>query len=334
MESPDPGSCSGIWCRGNVDDWDLLNWKIAVSQIRTQWLHFLSVAGHVSSVKVFVLLIMFVLGSVWHRVCVMGWVVVKILLTSSVTLPLSLSLSSRQHNPCMTLNSWLTAPPSRLFHPTTEQHGPSAPAPSLTVSPAECSVKTELLYHANYEKKPENFMFCFYCFFLYNNVVQNIRGSWDPREHANSRQKGPKSGIKSQPSNTTLPSTTQPCCLLFKHKFIKVIEAKVHTTHSLSPELHQSLLKITKRSRPKRCHFEMYYSSCKSFSWNCKTAQIFRATRGLNSPISKSQTSLPHLIYLPAPSSSLFQPHVEHTLRVMDLLRGNWFPTKLAPFLW
>lgn len=94
-----------------------------------------------------------------------GGGVVKILLTSSVTLPLSLSLSSRQHNPCMTLNSWLTAPPSRLFHPTTEQHGPSAPAPFLTVSPAECSVKTEVLYHANYEKT-ENFMFCFYCFFL------------------------------------------------------------------------------------------------------------------------------------------------------------------------
>lgn len=167
MESPGPGSCSGIWCRGNIDDWDLLNWKIVVSRIRTQWLHFLSVAGHVSSVKVFVLLIMFVLGSVWHRVCVMGWWggVVKILLTSSVTLPLSLSLSSRQHNPCMTLNSWLTAPPSRLFHPTTEQHGPSAPAPSLTVSP-EYSVKTEVLYHANYEKKPREFYVLFLLFFL------------------------------------------------------------------------------------------------------------------------------------------------------------------------
>lgn len=145
---------------------------------------------------------------------------------------------------------------------------------------------------------------------------------------------GPKiwNKIRTFQHNSAKHHTT--ACLLFKHKFIKVIEAKVHTTHSLSPELHQSLLKITKRSRPKHCHFEMYYSSCKSFSWNCKTAQIFRATRGLNSPISKSQTSLPHLIYLPAPSSSLFQPHVEHTLRVMDLLRGNWFPTKLAPFLW
>lgn len=92
----------------------------------------------------------------------MGWGgVVKILLTSSVTLRLSLSLSSRQHNPCMTLNSWLTAPPSRFFHPTTEQHGPSAPAPFLTVSPAECSVKTEVLYHAIYEKKQKNRILCF-----------------------------------------------------------------------------------------------------------------------------------------------------------------------------
>lgn len=164
-------------------------------------------------------------------------------------------------------------------HP--EQHGPSAPTPCLIASTPGCSMKIEVLYHAVLDKT-ENFMFCFYCYFLFNNVVQDIFGS--RREHANSTDKGPKSGIKKQNllNNTTLPSTTPPCCLLFKHKFIKVIEAKVHTTHSLDTELHQSLLKITKRSRPKVWYFEMYYSSCKSFSWNYKTAQIFRATRGLN----------------------------------------------------
>lgn len=46
-------------------------------------------------------------------VCVVdGWL-------KSTRLPfLSLFPSSREHNPYMTLNSWLTAPPSRVFHPT------------------------------------------------------------------------------------------------------------------------------------------------------------------------------------------------------------------------
>lgn len=63
-------------------------------------------------------------------VCVCDGGVVKILsLMPKVALPLS--LSSGEHNPYMTLNSWLTVPPSRVFHPTQNNivHLPPPPAP-------------------------------------------------------------------------------------------------------------------------------------------------------------------------------------------------------------
>lgn len=46
---------------------------------------------------------------------------VCVLLTADLSRPaspFSVFPSSSEHNPYMTLNSWLTAPPSRVFHPT------------------------------------------------------------------------------------------------------------------------------------------------------------------------------------------------------------------------
>lgn len=110
-----------------------------------------------------------------------------------------------------------------------------------------------------------------------------------------------------------LLGSRRPCRLLFKHKFIKVIEATYHTffrawTSSVFTENHQT----DPTQAPTVRHFEMYYSSCKGFSSNYKSVQIFRGTRGPKFPNLESQTSLKHLIYLPVPSSSLF--HFSHML--------------------
>lgn len=97
-----------------------------------------------------------------------------------------------------------------------------------------------------------------------------------------------------------------PCRLLFKHKFIKVIEATYHTffgarTTSVFTEKHHT----EPTQAPTVRHFETYYSSCKSFSSNYKSVQIF-STRGPKFPNLESQTWLKHLIYLPVPCQVFF----------------------------
>lgn len=59
---------------------------------------------------------------------------------------------------------------------------------------------------------------------------------------------------------------------------------------------------------------------------------IASAQPGPKFPNPESQTSLKRLIYLPLLSQVLFfsPAHVKHTLRVMVLLKGSWFPSKLA----
>lgn len=101
-------------------------------------------------------------------------------------------------------------------------------------------------------------------------------------------------------------SSRTPCRLLFKHKFIKVIGATYHTffrarTSSVFAENHHT----GPTQAPTVRRFEMYYSSCKSFSSNYKSVQIFR-TRGPKFPNLESQTSLRHLIYLPVPCHVFF----------------------------
>lgn len=103
-------------------------------------------------------------------------------------------------------------------------------------------------------------------------------------------------------------------------------------------EIHTKEKKKTQTRPPAAISFEMYYSSCESFSWNYKLC-ITSERRGPKFPNPASQTSLKRSIYLPAFSQvslvyyyfisfSSHTPHVEHTLRVMVLLKGRWFPSK------
>lgn len=90
--------------------------------------------------------------------------------------------------------------------------------------------------------------------------------------------------------------------------------------------------KTQESETPTAISFEMYYFSCESFSWNYKLC-ITSEQLGPKFPNHESQTSLKHLIYLSVFSQVFFffsQPHAKHTLRVMVLLRGRWFPSKLA----
>lgn len=80
----------------------------------TQQGHFPSDTLLVPLISVFVLLIMFVLVHTWTCVFDGGLLRFCCWCLKSPCL----SLSSRAHNPYMTLSSWLTETPSRLFHPT------------------------------------------------------------------------------------------------------------------------------------------------------------------------------------------------------------------------
>lgn len=80
----------------------------------TQQGHFPSDTLLVPSISVFVLLLMFVLVHTWTCVFDGGLLRFCCWCLKSPCL----SLSSGEHNPYMTLSSWLTETPSRLFHPT------------------------------------------------------------------------------------------------------------------------------------------------------------------------------------------------------------------------
>ncbi len=129
--------------------------------------------------------------------------------------------------------------------------------------------------------------------------------------------------------------TKQPSCKIYAQK-------KVHSKHALQTRRFIPAIFFTPTTCPVEIHktlqaeaptasgSEMYYFSCESFSWNYKLC-ITLEQLWPKFPNPESQTSLKHLIYLPMFGQVLSsQPHVEHSLRVMVLLRGSWLPSKLA----
>lgn len=127
------------------------------------------------------------------------------------------------------------------------------------------------------------------------------------------------------------------CCvyvashIIYKNLLIQYMHVIMSLSFTPATSFCPVEIHTTQRSRAATASsFEMYYCSCESFSWNCKLCITSQRLRP-KFPNPESQTSLKYLIYLPAFAQALSSlPHVECSIRVMGLLRGSWFPSKLA----